>query len=275
MSFYDFETSIDTAQPIELYEFTYGINKHRYCTAPDTIVYGGYEWLSSQISRQTILVGGNTRTTQLILNVPRDFYIAQQFKSSQPATHIYIKIYKLHRTDTAQEAIIEWVGRVMSAKWGNSGATITCESVYASIERNARIRRYSITCPFQLYGEGCKVSMTNYGVDATLSSVSGITLVSDAFATKPNGWFIGGFVLWYDVVNKLHFRRFITAHSGNQITIQQQINGLIAGEQIKAYAGCNKLITTCKDKFNNIENYGGFPWTPSKNPFLSDSNVFW
>lgn len=35
---------------------------------------------------------------------------------------------------------------------------------------------------------------------------------------------------------------------------------------IYAYFGCNKIHTTCKDKFNNLNNFGGFPFMPSKNP---------
>ncbi len=32
------------------------------------------------------------------------------------------------------------------------------------------------------------------------------------------------------------------------------------------YPGCNKLNTTCKDKFDNLNNFGGFPFMPQKNP---------
>lgn len=32
------------------------------------------------------------------------------------------------------------------------------------------------------------------------------------------------------------------------------------------YLGCDKIHTTCKDKFNNLNNFGGFPFMPAKNP---------
>ena len=30
--------------------------------------------------------------------------------------------------------------------------------------------------------------------------------------------------------------------------------------------GCSKTVSDCKNKFNNISNYGGFPYIPAKNP---------
>ena len=39
------------------------------------------------------------------------------------------------------------------------------------------------------------------------------------------------------------------------------------GDDVIAYAGCDKLNSTCHTKFNNIVNFGGFPFIPSDNPF--------
>jgi len=36
---------------------------------------------------------------------------------------------------------------------------------------------------------------------------------------------------------------------------------------VSAFPGCDKSIGICQAKFNNHQNYGGFPHTPTKNPF--------
>lgn len=40
--------------------------------------------------------------------------------------------------------------------------------------------------------------------------------------------------------------------------------GLVVGDQIKLTAGCDKLMGTCRLKFNNLANYQGFPDLPSE-----------
>jgi hypothetical protein len=39
------------------------------------------------------------------------------------------------------------------------------------------------------------------------------------------------------------------------------------------YAGCDHLLATCRDRFSNVANFGGFPWIPQKNPFSGDAIV--
>lgn len=48
---------------------------------------------------------------------------------------------------------------------------------------------------------------------------------------------------------------------------QFQSGRLDIGDTVKVYAGCDKLNTTCSTKFNNILNFGGFPFIPQDNPF--------
>src|SRR3546814_2715916 len=65
--------------------------------------------------------------------------------------------------------------------------------------------------------------------------------------------------------------------SDPQLTIQRMPFTLItqfedegAGTAISLYPGCDHRRMTCKDKFNNILNYGGFDWIPTKNPMGGD-----
>lgn len=43
---------------------------------------------------------------------------------------------------------------------------------------------------------------------------------------------------------------------------------LSIGSVVLAYAGCDKSNSTCATKFNNIVNFGGFPYIPNTNPFV-------
>jgi len=66
--------------------------------------------------------------------------------------------------------------------------------------------------------------------------------------------------------------RFIASHSSGTLTLMQASNSLSAAieggpQSVTLYPGCSHTIADCRDKFNNLVNFGGFPWIPSKNPF--------
>jgi hypothetical protein len=44
-------------------------------------------------------------------------------------------------------------------------------------------------------------------------------------------------------------------------------DGIAVGQAVTLYPGCDHTTTTCDGKFSNLNNYGGFPHIPTKNPF--------
>jgi hypothetical protein len=70
--------------------------------------------------------------------------------------------------------------------------------------------------------------------------------------------------------------RYIIDHSGTQLTLivplsdlTEDVNDSSGDALVALYPGCDHTRETCKDKFDNLANYGGFPWIPSKNPFAN------
>ena len=55
-----------------------------------------------------------------------------------------------------------------------------------------------------------------------------------------------------------------------QIELWQPLGALIApGDQVRLEAGCDKRISTCRLKFNNIFNFQGFPDIPGEDWMMS------
>lgn len=67
--------------------------------------------------------------------------------------------------------------------------------------------------------------------------------------------------------------RFVTAQSGQNITFSYPFESLLANDRIVLIPGCDHLNTTCSDKFNNLINYGGFPFFPTDNGPFSGRSV--
>jgi len=279
MSLVDFriqETAKDTGKPFELYEFTYGNTVYRYNTTASEIEAEGKWYSPAPISREAFSLTGDARRSQLVINVSSNFKIAQFLKAGTPASPILVTIKKKHiRSSVADSDIItEWIGRIIFAEWLHSGVKLYCESYYTSIQGNANTRYYNYLCTHTLFGESCKVNRESYKITALVDTVNGTNIVSSAFASKPDKYFTGGYLLFDETSTGLQHTRYISAHTGDTITLTNQIPELAAGMYVTAYPGCDHTHATCKNKFNNVLNFGGFPWIPTRNPFTSTSPIF-
>ena len=103
-------------------------------------------------------------------------------------------------------------------------------------------------------------------------------------AGYPAGFFTSGMIEAPDGT-----LRFITGHSGSTLTLIRPLESLnsffakngygegygygYGGLVIRIYPGCDRTKETCQSKFNNLNNYGGFPFIPLKNPFGGSSIV--
>jgi len=75
------------------------------------------------------------------------------------------------------------------------------------------------------------------------------------------------------VHNATGFRSFIqdSRYYGayNEIyLLQPPPSGWAASDAVTLYAGCDRKHSTCRDKFDNMANFGGFPLHPERNPLL-------
>lgn len=106
-----------------------------------------------------------------------------------------------------------------------------------------------------------------YKVQGSILSVSGgLTLTISEAALKPDGYFTGGMLKLPDNTS-----RFIVAHAGDQITISRPVAQAIGNLTASIYPGCDHLKETCNNKFQNLDNFGGFPFIPGRNPFNGSS----
>ena len=57
-------------------------------------------------------------------------------------------------------------------------------------------------------------------------------------------------------------------YNGMQIEVSASTyNALSVGSQIKLRRYCNKQISCCKECYNNVARFGGFPWLPNNTPY--------
>ncbi len=278
MAYNEIEISEYDNQPIELYAFTRGGRNWYYTSYDQDINFNSVTYLSTPLRRGNIEATADLGKNTMKVSLSRRAAFVEQFIASSPTDNVELVITRLHFGDI--ETAVIWRGRVTNVRFNEDGnqAEVTCQPLFTALRRPGLRRVYQATCPHVLYNAPCNVVQNSFGISGTLSTVNGNIVQSGAFSVNINPdfndtWFVGG-IITYDNGLALD-RRFIVGHdnSTGTLTLNLPFSGVAAGVAVIAYPGCDHAVATCKNKFSNLNNYGGFPFIPSKNP-MDGTSIF-
>jgi hypothetical protein len=86
-------------------------------------------------------------------------------------------------------------------------------------------------------------------------------------AGYPEGHLTGGIAEWQHGDTK-EYRMILGSQTGTGIfRIISPFNGIQVDDVVNVSLGCNRTLDHCQNRFNNLINYGGFPYVPIKSPF--------
>lgn len=264
-----YESSEQDAQPIELYEFTAGVNVYRFTSYHRDYLYQGVTlFTTASIRRSAIEDTQELSRAPLDVTVARDFPVCELFRVAPPSYVVRLSVFRIHVGDTDRALI--WSGRVIDRSVERSvAATLHCEPVLTGIKRLGLTRKCQRLCPHVLYGKGpgkCNADKVSFQAIANLSAVNGTTLESFTFAAQPDGYYAGGEMEWNSGSGRIEYRG-IKSHAGTQIEITHPVVGLVALADVVVAAGCTHEMAVCDGTFGNSANYGGFRHVPQKNPY--------
>ena len=269
MSFEDNELSVADALPIELYEIAYTGNYWYYTSGDADITLDGRLYKAIPITHGEIEPSVDIAKAGLEFTFPRDVPFGEVFRV-QPPSEVVSFTMKVQNYLIPGEFVVAWRGRVINVEWANTTwLKVTAENVFSSLQRPGLRRRYSITCPYALYGSQCKVSRDSFREITTVLGVSGTSLICAAAIGKVDNYYAGGFLTYTNGSGGNIEKRMIRSSIGSSGTLllQSLPVGVVGGTLASIYAGCDHLIATCDSKFNNKDNCGATPYIPLKNPF--------
>ena len=265
MSYNTQEISVAAGAPVELYRFALSQQVWTVTSGREVLIYQNEPYQPVVIRRSAIEQSPEFARNGIDLDCARDFAVAQLFAAARPNGVVSLTVFRNHLGD--DEFITWWKGRVASVVWSGSLAKIRCESIFTALKRPGLRAHYQTGCRHALFDAGCGVNNQTFLLTGTVAAVSGLTVRSSAFLSRPAGWLTGGYLRVAGVP------RMILAHSGNSVTLSALLSGLAVGVAFEAFAGCDRTLATCQAKFGNAINFGGFPWIPAKNPFTGDAIV--
>jgi uncharacterized phage protein (TIGR02218 family) len=263
MTFEAFEEGPE-GYPIELYLFKRGVSERYTLTSSDDIIsFQSEDYLPVQIRRENIEVNTEIERAPMNLDIQRDADILTNFVAYPPTEIMTLTIFRYHANDTpGLEFITVWQGRVLSAEWRGSKAVLTCEPVFTSLKRPGLRRKYQAQCPHILYGAQCGLNNFAFSATDNLTGVAGAVITAPGFVDSVDFYF-GGYMQF----DNREVRTIIGDDGAGNLTLNIGLSELEIGSSVTVFQGCAHDLDACKNKFNNLENYGGFPYVPKINPF--------
>jgi uncharacterized phage protein (TIGR02218 family) len=129
-------------------------------------------------------------------------------------------------------------------------------------------RRYTATCSADLGDARCKVDLAapafrGSGTVAEVSATS--SFMADGLDGFADGWFTAG-KLTFDTGANAGWSVDVKLHRNDGVVRidlwQAPPETPAAGDAFSVTAGCDKAFSTCRDRFDNVANFRGFPHMP-------------
>lgn len=164
-----------------------------------------------------------------------------------------------------------WSGRLSEVS--RRGASFAAElvSLKADLERPVG-RVYSRGCDAEVGDARCGVDLSApefRGEGEVAALIGQKSFAASGLEAFDDGWFAGGAIVWSSGANAGTAGR-VVRHAGNVIELAAALRFAVApGDAFVVTAGCSKRFAVCGAKFENRDNFRGFPHMPGPDAVLA------
>jgi hypothetical protein len=249
---------------VELYAFAsssvqFYLTPHEFDVNLDGNLYS-----SVSIERNELALGAEAAKSALELKLPPDCDLVRHLLATSLTGETTSITLRIGRRDTWGDywwlSGTRWMGRVLGVEIAEDAARIRCESAQVSLKRIGLRRLYSRKCSHVLYSSACGASQIF--ASAFVANTNGRNVELDGgVPAGVSGGVAGG---WLQTPEGARHMIVSDYSSGVELLYPVAIE---AGTEVQLTVGCDHSTSTCQSRFDNLDNYGGFPAIPSKNPF--------
>jgi len=273
MTYQSEETSPESGRPVELFTIVLGASTFRYTSAEDDVVINAITYTAVPLLRGAFATGPDERSNTIDITLPVSNEFVRKYINSVPGSRAFLQIVRTQRDDVAQEEEATFQGLVEAVSFNKNvtEAKVTVLPLIAAVSRPIPRYVYSSQCNHVLYDPTtCDADDTDpsFRLSANVTVVSGVTITIPGAAAFGDGWFDGGYVETTGGTDA----RMVISQVGDVFTLMLPFTDSPLGSTMVALAGCGRSIAICKSKFDNVINFGGFAFVPSKNIFTSGLN---
>lgn len=273
MSFLDEETSASDGTWVILFKFE--APNDEYLLGTDDYTLGSDDYTRTTITHSDIEAAIDGKGLEVRMPVhdglasPVITELVRSYAFEIAPRSLKLTITKANR-DSGENAVI-WRGKVISVSVQGLEARFLSQS-NLDLKSTIPNKRYQRTCQHNLYDDLCQVDRDEFKHETTVASVSsdGLEVTMNSDGGFDDDWFHGGGILRVSDGE----RRVIVGHTGTKLTLMWPFRELSASDSIEVFAGCDRKIETCDEKFDNAEHFGGHPYMLPKNLFTRFRGMF-
>ncbi|WP_019561444.1 MULTISPECIES: DUF2163 domain-containing protein [Caldimonas] len=251
---------------VELYEFS-GSEVFRLTPHEVVVEMGGDAYQPAPIQRNPLALGAEAAKSALELSLPPDHAVVRHLLRAATLGHTTEVVLRMARRSTENSDTwtldgARWMGRVLGVEVSDEAARIRCEPALVSLKRIGLRRLYSRACSHVLYSQAC--GATPVSASATVVHTEGSRVYLDGGVPAALGGALAGG--WLETASGMRY--MIVTEYVDAVELLYPV-AVQAGHTVVLVAGCDHTMTTCRERFDNLANYGGFPFIPLKNPFAT------
>ena len=249
---------------VELYAFASSSAQFYLTPHEFDVDLDGNLYASLSIERNELALGAEAAKSALDLKLPPDGDLVRHLLATSLTGETTAITLRIARRDTWGDywwlSGTRWMGRVLGVEIADDVARVRCESAQISLKRIGLRRLYSRKCSHVLYSSACGASAI--AASAFVSNSSGRNVELDGGVPgSVSGGVAGG---WLQTPEGA--RHMIVSDYGSGVELLYPV-AIEPGTEVQMTVGCDHSTETCASRFGNLDNYGGFPAIPSKNPF--------
>jgi len=257
------EQSVAASVPVEGYKFIGSFRTYLYTSADKAQVINGETYSSIAVKRSNVKAGTQEDDNlSLDLDLPFDIDVIRDYAYAQTPPKLVLEVYR-QQFDNALAWSLFWRGIVRGFDVSERTAKVQVPSIFSlALQGEIPNVYFQTPCNHVLYDARCGQLRSDHSYTSYVQAVDRVTI---ALTTAPAST---GILAAGEIVSLRNGeRRLILSNDGSTIGIGYPFVDLQPGDKVELVKGCDHSIATCKTRFNNVINFGGFPYIPADNPF--------
>ena len=267
--------------PLFLYEFERGGVTTRLVGGPqDYTDTDAVTWTKSSITHSRPKITSALERAETFLTFPQSDAFARTYLGDLTYEDNKVTVYREFKDQTPPARVVKYQGRVVSAKPMFTRLTLTMENRFTELRRKGVSLVMQRSCPHALYHSrgdfGCRLNINRWLHGVEVSAISGNEITIDSttnstetaenntgnqIITAGADWFNGGVFKWDGkqqmiVRQEANVFRLLGPVPGLADAITAASPGTLSAQ---AAPGCDRTRNHCAFRFQNLNNFGGFP----------------
>ncbi len=263
-----------THSVVEVYKISaVGMSTFTWTDANEDITFAGEVYQPWPIKRSKISFSSDFRTDQTEITVAKNWGLERAVTSDFLAG-ANCRILRVRMDNPSNDYTVMFAGEIGNIQNQEMELVLRAHTLdFLNVEIPKR--EYQVMCNWKLYDQFCTIDASGFmaGSCFVTSSPDGKNLYAGAFAGTSQMTFAGNFwtqgYLRITSGENADLKREVSWHMGQSVTVVPPFPFTVnAQDTFQVFPGCAHDTSACETKFNNLRNYGGFPFIPRQDDIL-------